>query len=91
MYKLQYKPKNVAQDENIRLQSVDTPKNQLFMDLFAKQMKNYQKTSTDDELKIYFTESVVDPELLVKENTGIDQRRRCLFDSTRAHCTHHPW
>ena len=35
-------------------------------------MKNYQKTSGDDELKTYLTEAVVDPELLIKEKTGID-------------------
>lgn len=36
------------------------------------QMKNYQKASADDELKAYLTEAVVDPELLIKEKTGID-------------------
>lgn len=35
-------------------------------------MKSYQKTSTDDELKAYLTEGVVDPELMIKEKTGID-------------------
>lgn len=36
------------------------------------QMKNYQKTSTDDEVKTYLAEAVVDPELLIKEKTGIN-------------------
>lgn len=44
----------------------------LYSDLFAKQMLNYQKVSTDDELKRYLSESVVDPDMLVKERTGID-------------------
>lgn len=44
----------------------------LFSDLFAKQMLNYQKVSTDDELKRYLSESVVNPDMLVKERTGVD-------------------
>lgn len=44
----------------------------MFNDLFANQMKNYQKTGSDDELKAYLTESVVVPELVVKEKTGIN-------------------
>lgn len=35
-------------------------------------MKNYQKVSTDDELKTYLNECIVDPESLIKEKTGVD-------------------
>ncbi|KAJ6646577.1 hypothetical protein Bhyg_01790 [Pseudolycoriella hygida] len=37
-----------------------------------KQMKQYQKSSADDELKAYLSENVADPDLLVKEKSGID-------------------
>ncbi|KAJ6647844.1 Zinc finger BED domain-containing protein DAYSLEEPER [Pseudolycoriella hygida] len=36
------------------------------------QMKNHVKSSTDDELKKYLSDGVVDPDLLRKEKTGID-------------------
>lgn len=35
-------------------------------------MKKFQKASSDDELKSYLTDHVVDPDLLVKEKSGID-------------------
>lgn len=35
-------------------------------------MKNYQKVCTDDELKACLNESVVDPDLLIKEKSGVD-------------------
>ncbi|KAJ6639496.1 putative AC transposase, partial [Pseudolycoriella hygida] len=41
-------------------------------DIFATQMKNYQKASLDDVLKVYLAENVVDSEMLVKEKSGID-------------------
>lgn len=67
LYKSQYKPENATQKENVVPSTSNETRHHLFQDLFSKQMKNYQKVSTDDELKTYLNESVVDPELLIKE------------------------
>lgn len=72
LYKSQYKPKSPQDDPVAPTNSQNGQEKYLFGDLFNKQMKKFQKTSTDDELKAYLTESVVDPDLLVKEKTGID-------------------
>lgn len=74
LYKAQYKQKSATatQDENLETPPGNSTKKHFFGDLFSAKMKNYQKTSTDDELKTYLTESVVDPDLLIKEKTGID-------------------
>lgn len=72
LFKSKYKPKDGTSCENIEAQMVKESKNHLFKDLFIKQMKNFQKASSDDELKTYLSESVVDPELLEKEKSGID-------------------
>ncbi|KAJ6639605.1 putative AC transposase [Pseudolycoriella hygida] len=71
LYKSKYKPKTANEDETTKTASTIEPKKHLFKDLFMHQMKNYQKSATDDELKTYLSESA-DPELLVKEKTGID-------------------
>lgn len=71
LYKSQYQQKTEAghvqptMTENVK-------EKHSFKDLFSKQMKKFQKSSADDELKAYLAESVVDPDLLVKEKTGID-------------------
>lgn len=72
MYKTQYKPKS-SQDDPVEHPAAPTErKSQYFENLFSQQMKKYQKTSSDDELKSYLTDHVVDPDLLVKEKSGID-------------------
>ncbi|KAJ6644047.1 hypothetical protein Bhyg_09013, partial [Pseudolycoriella hygida] len=69
LYKSQYKRIDV--ESTTTAPSNDQTKH-LFKDLFSKQMKQYQKSSADDELKAYLSENVVDPDLLVKEKSGID-------------------
>lgn len=77
LYKTKYLPahskKDSINDELTKSTSTtDTEKPSLFGDLFSKQMRNFQKVSTDDDLKRFLTESVVDPDMLVKERTGIN-------------------
>lgn len=59
-------------DQNKSISKDDTAKPSLFGDLFSKQMRNFQKVSSADDYKRYLTESVVDPDMLVKERTGIN-------------------
>lgn len=70
IYKSQYKRQSEEPATTV-IPTSDEPKHS-FKDLFNKQMRKYQKASTDDELKAYLAENVVDPDLLVKEKTGID-------------------
>lgn len=72
LYKKEYKPKSSQDDPIEPPDSQNERKKHLFEDLFNKQMKRFQKTPSDDELKAYLTENVVDPDLLVKDKTGID-------------------
>lgn len=77
VYKTKYLvkyPKTVDSNDNktAHISATDKLQPSLFGDLFNKQMRNFQKNSTDDDLKRYLTESVVDPDMLVKERTGID-------------------
>lgn len=70
LFKTQYKINSQVDQVEPNLQ--ESQQQHLFKDIFTKQMKKFQKGSTDDELKSYLTENVVDPDLLVKEKTGID-------------------
>lgn len=77
LYKAKYLPAYSKGDQgtdNHTNSTSSTEKGQpsLFGDLFMKQMRNFQKVSTDDDLKRYLTEGVVDPDMLVKERTGIN-------------------
>lgn len=70
LYKSQYKSKSSNDVEPMDLQN--GKEKHLFKDVFNQQMKKFQKTSADDELKAYLTDNVIDPDLLIKEKTGID-------------------
>ncbi len=72
VYKANYKPKSPQDDSVEATSSQNGQKKLLFEDLFNIQMKKFQKASSDDELKSYLTDHVVDPDLLVKEKSGID-------------------
>lgn len=73
LYKSQYKQKSPQDDAVEPTESQNDHRDKhSFKDLFHKQMKQFQKTSTDDELKAYLADNVVDPDLLVKEKTGIN-------------------
>lgn len=77
LYKTKYLPLYSKRDQGIDNHTKSTSSTEkvqpsLFGDLFTKQMRNFQKVSTDDDLKRYFTEGVVDPDMLVKERTGIN-------------------
>ncbi|KAJ6634728.1 putative AC transposase [Pseudolycoriella hygida] len=69
LYKSQYKPQ--TQEKTTQPITTTNPR-QTFDDIFSTQMKNHVKSSTDDELKKYLNDGVVDPDLLRKEKTGID-------------------
>ncbi|KAJ6648282.1 putative AC transposase [Pseudolycoriella hygida] len=69
LYKSQYKRIDV---ESTTTAPSNGQTKHSFKDLFSKQTKQYQKSSADDELKAYLSENVVDPDLLVKEKSGID-------------------
>lgn len=77
LYKAKYLPAHsrkdgINDDQTKSASTTDTAKPSLFGDLFTKQMRNFHKGSTEDDLKRYLTESVVDPDMLVKERTGIN-------------------
>lgn len=73
-YLPKYSTKNVNKDDQSESNST-TPSNVkpfLFSDLFNQQMRNFLKNSSDDDLKRYLAEGVVDPDKLVKERTGVN-------------------
>lgn len=77
VYKTKYLPaystrENSNDDQTNSSTPAETVQPSLFGDLFAKQMRNFQKVATDDDLKRYLSEGVVDPDMLVKERTGIN-------------------
>lgn len=77
LYKTKYLPvyskKEANNDGQIKTTlTTDKTKPTLFSDLFAKQMSKFQKLATDDDLKRYLSDNVVDPDMLVKERTGIN-------------------
>lgn len=75
-YKTQYLPLRTETHTKIgsTTSTGEIPKVQpsSFRDLFTKQMRSVQKEPTDDDLKRYLAEAVVDPDTLMKERTGID-------------------
>ncbi|KAJ6643111.1 putative AC transposase [Pseudolycoriella hygida] len=73
-YKTKYLPLySKSNDERTPTTEIQQPAQpSLFGDLFAKQMRSFHKSSTDDDLKRYLSEDVVDPDMLVKERTGIN-------------------
>lgn len=77
LYKTKYLPAHSKRhhsnnDQTDSTTSTENVQPSLFGDLFDKQMRNFQKVATDDDLKRYLSEGVVDPDMLVKERTGIN-------------------
>ncbi|KAJ6643740.1 hypothetical protein Bhyg_08705 [Pseudolycoriella hygida] len=80
LYKTKYLPTYSNKDlDNNGIQAKPTPPkttdnthHSLFGDLVSQQMSTYQRISANDDLKRYLAENVVDPDMLIKERTGIN-------------------